>query len=112
LYDGEINSLKEIIAAKEEEIQRLLNLNADIKKNEEQRLDDIKNNNAELKKKIEDLIMHYEREVELMKIKVSQLYEADIDALRNNMQNREAAHQRERDTIRELFQNTRDLLAE
>lgn len=28
------------------------------------------------------------------------------------MQNREAAHTRERDTIRELFQNTRDRLAE
>jgi len=52
LYDGEINSLKEIIEAKEEEIQRLLVLNSDIKKNEEQRLEDIKSNNAELKKKI------------------------------------------------------------
>lgn len=34
LYDGEIESLKEIIQAKEEEIQRLLDLNAHIKKNE------------------------------------------------------------------------------
>lgn len=39
---------------------------------------DIKNNNNELKQKIEDLILHYEREIELMKIKISQLYEADL----------------------------------
>ncbi len=51
-----------------------MDLNASIKQNEEQRLDDVKRNNSELKRKIEDLIMHYEREIELMKIKVSQLY--------------------------------------
>ena len=43
--------------------------------------------------------MHYERLVELMKIKISELYEADLDALRNNMQNRLGAHQRERDNL-------------
>lgn len=37
-------------------------------------MEDIRSNNAELKKKIEELIKHYEREVELMKIKVSELY--------------------------------------
>lgn len=45
LYNGEIASLNEIIQAKEEEIQRLLDLNADIKRNEERRLADIKFNN-------------------------------------------------------------------
>ena len=74
-------------------------MNADIKRNEERRLADIKANNEQLKKKIEDLVMHYEREVELMKIKVSELYEADLDALRTNMQNRFAAHTRERDNL-------------
>ena len=46
-----------------------------------------------------------------MKIKISQLYEADIDALRNNMQNRLGAHNRERDNLRELLKETRLSLA-
>lgn len=33
LYDSEIATLKEIIEAKEEEIQRLIQLNADIRRN-------------------------------------------------------------------------------
>jgi hypothetical protein len=69
-------------------------LNRFIKENEEKRLKDIQSNNAELKKKIEDLIMHYEREIELMKIKISQLYEADIEALRNKYQNSMACYNR------------------
>lgn len=56
-------------------------------------------------------MMHYEREVELMKIKVSELYEADLDALRTNMQNRFAAHTRERDNLQELLDETRERLA-
>ena len=47
------------------------------KANEETRLQQIKEDNYELKHKIEDIVKHYEREVELTKIKVSQLYEAD-----------------------------------
>jgi hypothetical protein len=38
--------------------------------------------------------MHYEREIELMKIKISQLYEADIEALRNKYQNSMACYNR------------------
>ena len=38
--------------------------------------------------------MHYEREVELMKIKISQLYEADLESLRSKMRNCLAAHNR------------------
>jgi len=38
--------------------------------------------------------MHYEREVELMKIKVSQLYEADLESLRSKMRNSLATHNR------------------
>lgn len=73
-YDADIDSLKEIIKAKQAEIERLLNLNKDLKVNEEIRLADIRANNAELKQKIEEIVNHYEREVELMKIKISQLY--------------------------------------
>ncbi len=45
-----------------------------LKENEEKRLGDITANNNELKRKIEELVLHYERELELMKIKISQLY--------------------------------------
>ena len=55
--------------------------------------------------------MHYERLVELMKIKISELYEADLDALRNNMQNRLGAHQRERDNLNQQLNDTRQKLA-
>ena len=41
----------------------MLQLNADLKKNEEARLQQIKENNYELKHKIEDIVKHYEREV-------------------------------------------------
>ena len=57
------------------------------------------------------MIKHYEREVELMKIKVAELYEADLDALRNNMQNRLGAHERERDSLTEQVQELRVNLA-
>lgn len=39
--------------------------------------------NQELKEKLGEIILHYEREIELLKIKVSRLYEADIETLRN-----------------------------
>ena len=68
--------------------------NKEIKNNEENRLTDIKANNEELKNKIKEIIMHYEREVELMKIKISQLYEADLESLRSKLRNSLAAHNR------------------
>lgn len=77
-YEIDIDSLKEVIKAKQAEIDRLVTLNKELKTNEEIRLADIRSNNAELKQKIEEIVKHYEREVELMKIKISQLYEADL----------------------------------
>lgn len=74
-----------MIAAKEEEIQRILEINKDLKRNEETRLQQIKENNYELKNKIEDIIKHYEREIELSKVKISQLYEADLLSLRSKL---------------------------
>lgn len=50
-----------MIAAKQSEISRLLNLNSDLKSNEERRLNEIKANNEELKNKIQEIIKHYER---------------------------------------------------
>lgn len=73
-YEADIAILQNVIAAKEEEIQRLLELNSQLKRNEETRLQQIKENNYELKHKIEDIVKHYEREIELTKIKISQLY--------------------------------------
>lgn len=77
-YGNEIIILQKVIEAKEEEIQRILQLNKDMKQNEETRLHQIKQNNYELKSKISDIVSHYEREIELSKIKISQLYEADL----------------------------------
>lgn len=110
-YDADIDSLKEVIKAKQAEIERLVALNRDIKVNEDKRLTDIKNNNAELKQKIEDVIKHYEREVELMKIKISQLYEADLEALRSHMRNSFAAHNRETEGLRVMLDDLREQLA-
>jgi hypothetical protein len=42
-----------------------------------------------------------------MKIKISQLYEADIEALRNKYQNSMAAYNRETDNLRNMLRNTR-----
>ena len=81
-------------------------MNSELKVNEETRLAAVRSNNDELKKKMETLVQHYEREIELMKIKVAQLYEADIDALRNTMNNRFAAHSRERDNLLDLLRET------
>jgi hypothetical protein len=45
--------LKDVIEAKQAEIERLITTNKNLKENEEIRLRDIKNNNLELKEKIE-----------------------------------------------------------
>ena len=102
-YDADIASLREVIAAKQAEIERLLALNSEIRVNEDKRLKDIRANNAELKAKIEEIVKHYEREVELMKIKVSQLYEADLEALRSHLRNTIAAHNRETENLRAML---------
>jgi len=74
-----------------------------LKHSEEQRLQLIKENNYELKHKIEDIVKHYEREIELNKIKIAQLYEADIESLRNQLQNSTANHTLEVETLRNLL---------
>lgn len=110
-YEADLAILQAVIAAKEEEIQRLLQINADLKRNEEARLQQIKENNYELKHKIEDIVKHYEREIELTKIKISQLYEADLDSLRDKMKHSYANHTLEVDSLRSLLKDTREKLA-
>jgi uncharacterized protein (DUF342 family) len=46
-----------------------------------------------------------------MKIKVSKLYEADLDALRSHMSNSFAAHNRETEELRRMLDDLRELLA-
>lgn len=46
-----------------------------------------------------------------MKIKISQLYEADIEALRSQLQNTLSAHNRETDNLRMLLREVREELA-
>lgn len=50
-----------MIDAKEDEIRRILEINKELKSNEELRLQQIKENNYELKHKLEDVVKHYER---------------------------------------------------
>lgn len=83
----------------------------ELKRNEEHRLQLIKENNYELKHKIEDIVKHYEREIELTKIKISQLYEADLESLKNQMQNTYANHSLEVEHLRNQLQDTREQLA-
>jgi hypothetical protein len=111
-YENDIAILQAVIAAKEEETQRLLQIIKELKRSEEIRLQQIKENNYELKHKIEDIVKHYEREIELSKIKISQLYEADLDSLRNKLQNSYANHTLEVDSLRSLLKETRERLAE
>lgn len=58
------------------------------------------------------MVLHYEREIELMKIKISQLYEADMQSLRSKLQNTMATHNRETDNLRMLLRDVREELAE
>lgn len=46
-----------------------------------------------------------------MKIKVSQLYEADLEALRSHMRNSLAAHNRETEGLRGMLDDLRDQFA-
>ena len=46
-----------------------------------------------------------------MKIKIAQLYEADIESLRSNMTNRFSAHSRERDNLLDLVRETQSKLS-
>ena len=71
----------------------------------------IKSNNYELKGKIDEIINHYEREIELNKIKIGRLYEADLESLRSQMQNSYANHAREVESLRNQLANTRERLA-
>lgn len=47
----------------------------------------------------------------MMKIKISQLYEADLEALRSHMRNSFAAHNRETESLRSMLDDLRDQLA-
>ena len=46
-----------------------------------------------------------------MKIKISQLYEADIEALRSKLREVMATHSRESENLRKLIRDLRDELA-
>lgn len=46
-----------------------------------------------------------------MKIKISQLYEADLESLRSHMRNSFAAHNRETEGLRSMLDDLREQLA-
>ena len=89
----------------------MLDLNKFLRENEDARLNDIKDNNNELKNKVGEIIKHYEREVDLMKIKVSQLYEADVESLKSLLRNEMANHNRQVENLKEMEDNLRTKLA-
>ena len=65
-----------------------------------------------MKHKIEDIVKHYEREVELNKIKISKLYENDLESVRSKMQSSYANHAAEVDNLRQQLKHTREKLAQ
>ena len=71
----------------------------------------MRDNNQDLKDKLDEVIKHYEREVELMKIKVANLYEADLESLKSKLQNSYANHATETEGLRKLLKETRERLA-
>jgi DNA repair exonuclease SbcCD ATPase subunit len=56
------------------------------------------------------VILHYEREIELLKIKVSRLYEADIEALRNLFTHQLEQLSNENAKLKETLTQTKDRL--
>jgi DNA repair exonuclease SbcCD ATPase subunit len=56
-------------------------------------------------------VHHYEREIELNKIKIGELYEADIESLKSQLENSYANHAREVEELNQLLKNTREKLA-
>lgn len=56
------------------------------------------------------MILHYEREIELLKIKVSRLYEADIEALRNLFTHQLEQLSNENAKLKETLTQTKDRL--
>lgn len=49
-----------------------------IKENENIKITNLTNEKDELEKKFKEMVLHYEREIELLKIKTAKLYEADL----------------------------------
>jgi hypothetical protein len=83
LLEGELDRLRRIIEAKQKEIEAILLHSKGLKDNDNVRINSLIDLNRELKEKLAEIVLHYEREIELLKIKVGRLYEADIETLRN-----------------------------
>lgn len=58
-----------------------------IKQNENIKITNLTNEKDELERKFKEMVLHYEREIELLKIKTAKLYEADLQALRKQLEN-------------------------
>lgn len=56
------------------------------------------------------MVLHYEREIELLKIKVSKLYEADIETLRNLFIHQLEQLNNENSKLKDTLTQTKDRL--
>ena len=63
-----------------------------------------------MEKKFKEMVLHYEREIELLKIKTSKLYESDLDALRKLLENQLSLLASENGKLKESLKESRDHL--
>ena len=63
-----------------------------------------------MEKKLREMILHYEREIELLKIKTSKLYESDLEALRKQLEIQLSLLASENSKLKESLKESRDHL--
>ena len=56
------------------------------------------------------MVLHYEREIELLKIKTSKLYEADLEALKSQLDAQLSLLGSENGKLKDALQESRDHL--
>jgi hypothetical protein len=81
-----------------------------LKQADDNRVDSVKQLNSEIRDKFSEMVLHYEREIELLKIKVSKLYEADIEALRNIFTHQLEQLSNENAKLKDTITQTKDRL--
>lgn len=63
-----------------------------------------------MERKLKEMILHYEREVELLKIKTAKLYEADLECLRRQLESQISLLASENGKLKDSLREARDHL--
>lgn len=105
-----MDRLRKIIEAKQKEIESVMTQSKLLKQADDNRVDSVKQLNSEIRDKFSEMVLHYEREIELLKIKVSKLYEADIEALRNIFTHQLEQLSNENAKLKDTITQTKDRL--